>query len=202
MEGLSPLHLIIVLVIAVLVLGPGKLPEVGTALGKSIREFRKATTDMQDSVRLDTPPAALPAPVPAPSAAAVPPVAAEPTVVEPAPPVTCGVTRLSASERQSRAAAAAVCLATSQATASGLSGPPRRVGNSGSSGPPRRSRSHSRRTATVSLVSGVHRCFRPLPSQRTWGPAVRTTSETRTPTSSETRRPVWMARSRRATPTS
>ena len=87
MEGLSPLHLIIVLVIAVLVLGPGKLPEVGTALGKSIREFRKATTDMQDSVRLDTPPAALPALVPAPSAAAVPPVAAEPTVVEPAPPV-------------------------------------------------------------------------------------------------------------------
>src|SRR5665811_1908754 len=88
MEGLSPLHLIIVLVIAVLVLGPGKLPEVGTALRKSIREFRNATTDMQDSVRLDTPPAALPAPVPAPSAAAVPPVAAEPTVVEPAPPVS------------------------------------------------------------------------------------------------------------------
>src|SRR5450756_1391186 len=56
MEGLSPLHLIIVLVIAVLVLGPGKLPEVGAALGKTIREFRKATTDVQESVRLDAPP--------------------------------------------------------------------------------------------------------------------------------------------------
>ena len=53
MEGLSPLHLVIVLVIAVLVLGPGKLPEVGAALGKSLREFRKATTEIQESVRLD-----------------------------------------------------------------------------------------------------------------------------------------------------
>ena len=53
MEGLSPLHLIIVLVIAVVVLGPGKLPEVGAALGKTIREFRKATSDVQESVRID-----------------------------------------------------------------------------------------------------------------------------------------------------
>jgi sec-independent protein translocase protein TatA len=88
MEGLSPLHLIIVLVIAVLVLGPGKLPEVGAALGKTIREFRKATTDVQDSVRLDTPPAALPAPARAPSAPAALPATAEPTIAEPAPPVS------------------------------------------------------------------------------------------------------------------
>ncbi len=67
MEGLSPLHLIIVLVIAVLVLGPGKLPEVGAALGKGLREFRKATTEISESVRLEaaSPPApdATPAPV-------------------------------------------------------------------------------------------------------------------------------------------
>jgi sec-independent protein translocase protein TatA len=85
MEGLSPLHLIIVLVIAVLVLGPGKLPEVGAALGKTIREFRKATTDMQDSVRLDTPPTALPASAPAASPAATPP-ATPTTTAEPRPP--------------------------------------------------------------------------------------------------------------------
>jgi sec-independent protein translocase protein TatA len=65
LEGLSPLHLIIVLVIAVLVLGPGKLPEVGAALGKTIREFRKATSDMQESVRLDASPAQAPAALPA-----------------------------------------------------------------------------------------------------------------------------------------
>jgi sec-independent protein translocase protein TatA len=84
MEGLSPLHLILVLVIALLVLGPGKLPEVGAALGKTIREFRKATTDVQDAVRLDAPPA-LPASSPAPIPAATPP-ATPPTAAEPAPP--------------------------------------------------------------------------------------------------------------------
>jgi sec-independent protein translocase protein TatA len=85
MEGLSPLHLIIVLVIAVLVLGPGKLPEVGAALGKTIREFRKATTEVQDAVRLNAPPSGVPASAPATSAAAAPPAAADPTA-EPAPP--------------------------------------------------------------------------------------------------------------------
>ena len=87
MEGLSPLHLIIVLVIAVLVLGPGKLPEVGAALGKTIREFRKATTDMQDSMRLNAPPAALPPSAPAQSPATAPP-AIPPTTAEPRPPVS------------------------------------------------------------------------------------------------------------------
>ena len=42
MGSLSPVHLIIILVIALLVLGPGKLPETGAALGKAIREFRQA----------------------------------------------------------------------------------------------------------------------------------------------------------------
>jgi sec-independent protein translocase protein TatA len=87
-EGLSPLHLIIVLVIAVLVLGPGKLPEVGAALGKTIREFRKATTEVQDSVRLDAQPAALPVPTPAASPAATPPATPPPVTTEPVPPVS------------------------------------------------------------------------------------------------------------------
>ena len=46
----GPVELIIVLVIALLVLGPGKLPEVGSAFGKTIREFRKASSDIQESV--------------------------------------------------------------------------------------------------------------------------------------------------------
>jgi TatA/E family protein of Tat protein translocase len=51
-------ELIIILVIALLILGPGKLPEVGASLGKTIREFRKASTDIQDSVKIDTSPQA------------------------------------------------------------------------------------------------------------------------------------------------
>ena len=52
----GPLELVIILVIALLILGPGKLPDVGSALGKSIREFRKASSDLGDSVKVDTSP--------------------------------------------------------------------------------------------------------------------------------------------------
>ena len=45
MGALSPVHLIIILVVALLVLGPGKLPETGAALGKAVREFRHGMTD-------------------------------------------------------------------------------------------------------------------------------------------------------------
>src|SRR5512140_3802519 len=49
MAGLSPAHLILILVIALVVIGPGKLPEVGGAIGKSLREFQKATGQAQDA---------------------------------------------------------------------------------------------------------------------------------------------------------
>ena len=49
-------ELIVILVIALLVIGPGKLPDVGSALGKSIREFRKASSDVQDATRVDASP--------------------------------------------------------------------------------------------------------------------------------------------------
>jgi sec-independent protein translocase protein TatA len=52
----GPLELVIILVIALLILGPGKLPDVGAALGKSIREFRKASSDISDATRIDTSP--------------------------------------------------------------------------------------------------------------------------------------------------
>jgi sec-independent protein translocase protein TatA len=47
-EGLfQPMHLLIILVIALVVFGPGKLPELGAGLGKSIREFKKALSDAE-----------------------------------------------------------------------------------------------------------------------------------------------------------
>jgi len=45
MGAVSPAHLIIVLIAALLILGPGKLPETGEALGKAVREFRRALAD-------------------------------------------------------------------------------------------------------------------------------------------------------------
>jgi sec-independent protein translocase protein TatA len=50
MGGLTPGHLIIVLIVALVVIGPGKLPELGSALGKSLREFQKAVGPMKDMV--------------------------------------------------------------------------------------------------------------------------------------------------------
>jgi sec-independent protein translocase protein TatA len=83
--NIGPMELIIVLVIALLILGPGKLPEVGAAFGKTIREFRKASSDIQDTTNLATAPSAPtapPAPVaPAPVAQAAPAASAD----EPAP---------------------------------------------------------------------------------------------------------------------
>ena len=56
--NIGPGELIIVLIIALVVVGPGKRPDVGSALGKSIREFRKAAADVKESTSLDPAPAA------------------------------------------------------------------------------------------------------------------------------------------------
>jgi sec-independent protein translocase protein TatA len=76
--NIGPGELIIVLIIALIVVGPGKLPDVGSALGKSIREFRKAATDVKETTSLEAPapaapPVGAPAPVtPAPAAPVAP----------------------------------------------------------------------------------------------------------------------------------
>ena len=48
-DGLfQPLHLLLVILIALLVFGPGKLPQLGEGLGKGIREFKKALAGNDD----------------------------------------------------------------------------------------------------------------------------------------------------------
>lgn len=66
-------ELIVILIIALVVLGPGKLPDVASSLGRSLREFRKAATDVSDAGKLNAPAAAS---TPAPAATPVAPVAA------------------------------------------------------------------------------------------------------------------------------
>ena len=68
---LSPTHLIFVLVVALLVLGPKKLPEVGRQLGSGLRDFRAAINGEQPEPKAVTPsyeePAAEPRPADTPS---------------------------------------------------------------------------------------------------------------------------------------
>lgn len=47
---LQPTHLLFVLVIALLVLGPKRLPEVGRSLGKGLRDFKQAIGGEDDHV--------------------------------------------------------------------------------------------------------------------------------------------------------
>lgn len=81
----GPLELVIILVIALLILGPGKLPDVGAALGKSIREFRKASADVQDAVKVNVDTSPLPNVLSAPPVPNATPADAAPAVVPAAP---------------------------------------------------------------------------------------------------------------------
>ena len=42
MPSIGPMELVVVLVIALIVLGPKKLPEVGRSVGKGMREFKES----------------------------------------------------------------------------------------------------------------------------------------------------------------
>jgi sec-independent protein translocase protein TatA len=51
----QPTHLIILLVVALVVLGPKKLPEAGRALGQGLREFKHSVSDTADAHQLPVP---------------------------------------------------------------------------------------------------------------------------------------------------
>lgn len=56
MFGFGMPELVIVLVLALVVIGPGKLPQVGQALGSSIRNFKKASSGAETEPKQVTPP--------------------------------------------------------------------------------------------------------------------------------------------------
>lgn len=51
MFGIGVPELLIIMVVALLIFGPGKLPEIGGALGKGIRDFRKAFEGRDEEVK-------------------------------------------------------------------------------------------------------------------------------------------------------
>lgn len=84
LPSIGPGELILILIIALVVLGPGKLPDVASSLGRSVREFRKAATDVSEAGKLDATASSASTATssqPAPAAPAAPP----------APPADAGV---------------------------------------------------------------------------------------------------------------
>ncbi len=53
MLNIGPQELILVLVIALVVVGPRRLPELGRSIGKALREFRKIQDDVKDTIKFD-----------------------------------------------------------------------------------------------------------------------------------------------------
>lgn len=98
---LAPSHILLILVVALIVLGPKRLPEVGRSLGRGLRDFRSGLQGAQDEARgmfhdvLDEPSEppedSTVSTVPEPLS----PATAEPVVAPPvAPPAAASVTKV------------------------------------------------------------------------------------------------------------
>lgn len=71
MPGLGAGHwgyIAVILVIVLIIWGPGKLPDIGSGMGRAIREFRKATSETRDEFNKATRPDDAPAPSATPAA--------------------------------------------------------------------------------------------------------------------------------------
>jgi len=53
MFNIGPAEIIVILLIALIVVGPKRLPEIGKTIGKSLREIRRATDDFKGSLDFD-----------------------------------------------------------------------------------------------------------------------------------------------------
>ncbi|TMF89838.1 MAG: twin-arginine translocase TatA/TatE family subunit [Chloroflexi bacterium] len=84
MFNIHPAFLIVLVILVLIVFGPGRLPELGGAVGRTLKEFRKATSDLKDEVTRATstdetagPGTVQPPPTPAASTANTEPAKAE-----------------------------------------------------------------------------------------------------------------------------
>ncbi len=63
MFGMGMPEILIILAVALIVIGPKKLPDIAKALGRAMGEFKRATNDLKSTINLDDPIDISPAPV-------------------------------------------------------------------------------------------------------------------------------------------
>ena len=49
--GIQPWHIVVIVLVALVIFGPAKLPELGRSIGKTINEFRSGAKEMTDSLK-------------------------------------------------------------------------------------------------------------------------------------------------------
>src|SRR3990172_9437489 len=69
--GIGPFELVLILAVVVIIFGVGRLPEVGGAIGKGIREFRRSSREPNERREIAEPPARSSVEPPAPNAPSV-----------------------------------------------------------------------------------------------------------------------------------
>jgi sec-independent protein translocase protein TatA len=86
MGSLGMQEIIVIFLIALIIFGPRKLPELGKTIGKGLAEFKKASNELkqtwEDEVRLDKEKEAIPEPVVVPEPVAVPETVAVPEPIK------------------------------------------------------------------------------------------------------------------------
>ncbi|HXF35576.1 MAG TPA: twin-arginine translocase TatA/TatE family subunit [Actinomycetota bacterium] len=53
MPNIGPMELLVILVLALIVVGPNRLPEIGRSIGRALREFRRAQDEVRQTLRFD-----------------------------------------------------------------------------------------------------------------------------------------------------
>ncbi|MCU0669426.1 MAG: twin-arginine translocase TatA/TatE family subunit [Myxococcota bacterium] len=100
MFGIGMTELLVILAVALIVFGPSRLPELARSLGRAMNEFRRASTDLRQTLREATEePPATHAPAPAPAPPAIP----APAPSAPAQPAAAAPVPVAAADRSSNA---------------------------------------------------------------------------------------------------
>ncbi len=84
--GIQPLHLVVIVIVALIIFGPSRLPEIGRGLGKALNEFRAGTKEMTEGFREEVTkatPETPAAPAGQPAQPAQPAVSASPGAAQP-----------------------------------------------------------------------------------------------------------------------